>query len=128
MAFGPLNPQGQIDHQAQLTYKDYSKVFSTILWSALMYLNEYTDHFLGIDGSDNRRAHMYFRFLQRNYEYLDKCFRVYGIKYYVRITRFGKQQYDDPFDFDDVQYISSAVSKNAEIPSPMVNYFTINLK
>jgi len=38
MAFGPLNPKGQIDDRAQLTYKDYSKVFSTILWSALTYL------------------------------------------------------------------------------------------
>jgi len=128
MAFGPLNPKGQVDDRAQLTYKDYSKVFSTILWSALMYLKDHIHHSLGIDGSDNRRAHMYYRFLQRNYEYLDKCFRIYGIKYYVRITRFGKQQYENPFDFEDVQYVSSPVDKNSEIPSPMINYFIVNLK
>ena len=128
MAFGPLNRKGQVDGQIQLAYQNYSRVFSTILWSANLYLSRNRDHFIGIDGSDNRRAHMYYKLLQRNYDYFHKHFRIYGIKYYVRITRFGKHQYDDPFDFEDVQYIRSPIEKNDETPYPMFNYFVFNLK
>ena len=56
LAFGPLNPKGKIDDKAELNHADYSKVFSTILFSALAYLNNNPDHYLGIDGSDNARA------------------------------------------------------------------------
>jgi len=128
MTFGPLNRKGQIDDQIQLAYQNYSRVFSTILWSANLYLSRYKDHCIGIDGSDNRRAHMYYKLLQRNYDYFHKYFRVYGIKYYVRITRFGKHQYDDPFDFEDVQYRRSPIEKSDETPYPMFNYFVFNLK
>src|SRR5688572_3315513 len=38
LAFGPLNAKGKIDDKAGLGHNDYSKVFSTILFSALAYL------------------------------------------------------------------------------------------
>lgn len=129
LAFGPLTPKGQIDDKAQLKHKDYSKVFSTILIAGLTYLHKNKDHYLGIDGSDNARAYMYYRFLQRNYKYLDQHFNMFGLKYYVRITRFGKTQYDNPFDFEDIQPYPDRIQKGIKIhPSFMYNYFIFNLK
>ena len=128
-AFGPPNQKGQIDDKAQLRHKDYSKVFSTILLAALTYLNRHKNHYLGIDGSDNSRAYMYYRILQLNYPYLDRYFKMFGLKYYVRITRFGKTQYDNPFDFDDIQPYPDRIQKGVRIhPKLMYNYFIFNLK
>ena len=57
LSFGPLNAKGKLDDKAELTHSNYSKVFSTILFSALAYLETNPDHYLGIDGSDNARAY-----------------------------------------------------------------------
>ena len=129
LAFGPLKVDGYIDDKAALTHKDYSKVFSTILFSAFTYLKRNPDHFIGIDGSDNNRAYLYYKFLQRNYDYLSKHFNVFGIKYYVRISRLGKTQYDNPFNFDDVQSTPNEIQKGKKLPpDEMYNYFTFGLK
>jgi hypothetical protein len=129
LAFGPLNTKGKIDDKAELTHTDYSKVFSTILFSALAYLKTNPDHYLGIDGSDNARAYFYFRALQRNFAYLDQHFRMFGIKYFVRITRFGKTQYDNPFDFEDIMPYPFKIGKGDLISQDqMYNYFIFNLK
>ncbi|MES1249048.1 MAG: hypothetical protein ABUL46_00110 [Chitinophaga rupis] len=129
LAFGPMNQKGQIDDKAQLTHKDYSKVFSTILLNGLTYLDNNKKNYLGIDGSDNARAYLYYMFLQRNYNYLDKFFNIYGLKYYVRITRFGKTQYDNPFDFEDVRPYPDRIQKGTKLPPElMYNYFIFNSK
>lgn len=129
MAFGPLNRKGQIDDRVQLSHKNYSKVFSTILLNALTYLTGNKTHYLGIDGSDNGRALLYYRFLQRNYDYLDQYFNMFGLKYYVRITRFGKTQYDNPFDFDDITPYPIKIQKGSIVNrDKMYNYFIFNLK
>ena len=39
LAFGPTNKRGQVNDKAELSHKDYSKVFSTILYEALNYLS-----------------------------------------------------------------------------------------
>ena len=129
LAFGPLNAKGKIDDRAELTHADYSKVFSTILFSALAYLKTNPDHYLGIDGSDNARAYFYYRALQRNFNYLNKHFRMFGVKYFVRITRFGKTQYDNPFDFEDIMPYPFRIDKGALVSQDtMYNYFIFNLK
>lgn len=128
LAFGPLDKRGQIDDRAELPHKDYSKVFSTILLHALNYLTSNADQYLGIDGSDNYRAYYYWRFLQRNFYYLDKYFEMFGLKYYVRITRFGKDQYDNPFDFGDILAQPDRIYKTAESPKLMYNYFIFKIK
>jgi hypothetical protein len=58
--------------------------------------------YIGVDGSENLRAWYYWRTLQANFVYLAKYFDMFGLKYYVRISRFGKLQYENPFDFDDI--------------------------
>jgi hypothetical protein len=127
-SFGPLNAKGKINDKIELTHTDYSKVFSTILFSALAYLKTNPDHYLGIDGSDNARAYFYYRALQRNFDYLNRHFRMFGVKYFVRITRFGKTQYDNPFDFEDIMPYPFRIEKGAQVSQDhMYNYFIFNL-
>jgi|SRR6185312_3506535 len=129
LAFGPTNAKGEIDDRAEIAHKDYSKVFSSILLAGLTYLTDHPDQYLGIDGSNNARAYLYYRFLQRNFGYLDHFFEMYGLKYYVRISRFGKNQYDNPFDFDDVIPMTDRISIGMVIRSNlMYNYFIFKLK
>ena len=128
-AFGPMDEKGRIDDKAKLTHKDYSKTFSTILFAAITFLEAYPEYKLGIDGSTNGRAFLYYRAIQQNFDYLDKHFNIYGLKYYVRISRFGKTQYDDPFDFDDIGSATIKIEKGIKIPSDkMYNYFIFELK
>lgn len=129
LSFGPLNAKGKLDDKAELTHADYSKVFSTILFSALAYLETNPTHYLGIDGSDNARAYFYYRALQRNFAYLDQHFRMYGVKYYIRISRFGKTQYENPFDFEDIIPYPFRIQKDDKISQDhMYNYFIFNKK
>jgi hypothetical protein len=129
LAFGPINKKGKIDDNAEIAHADYSKVFSSILLAALTYLTDHPEQYLGIDGSNNARAYLYYRFLQRNFDYLDQFFEMYGLKYYVRITRFGKNQYDNPFDFEDVQPMTARITKDQSIsPDFMYNYFIFKTK
>jgi hypothetical protein len=129
LAFGPTNSKGEIDDKAEITHKDYSKVFSSILLAGLSYLTDHSDQYLGIDGSNNARAYLYYRFLQRNFEYLDQFFEIFGLKYYVRISRFGKNQYDNPFDFNDVVPMTDRIRKGMVIMSNlMYNYFIFRIK
>ncbi len=128
LGFGPLK-NNRIDDKAELTHADYSKVFSSVLLSALTYLTNNPAHSLGIDGSDNRRAYLYYRAIEWNFDYLNRHFEIWGLKYYVRITRFGKTQYEDPFDFDDIIPDVINIEKDVKIPAGfMYNYFIFNLK
>lgn len=129
LAFGPLNRRGEINDSVELEHRDYAKVFSTILSEAYAYLLNNPDHSLGIDGSDNRRAYLYHRLIKGNFEYLSKYFNLYGMKYYVRITRFGKQQYDNPFDFKDVHPELILLEKEAFMNTEsLYNYYVFSLK
>jgi len=128
LAFGPVNNKGKIDDKAELSHKDYSKVFSSILVTGMMYLTKNKDHYLGIDGSNNARAYLYYRFLQKNLDYLNQFIRIFGLKYYVRISRFGKNQYDNPFDFKDILPGTDRIIKGMRLnPEFMYNYFIFNL-
>jgi hypothetical protein len=54
---------------------------------------------------------------------------MYGLKYYVRITRFGKTRYDNPFDFGDVRPYPERIQKAIKVsPGGMYNYFIFNAK
>lgn len=128
LAFGPMDARGEIDDKAQLEHKNYSAVFSTILFEGLSYLNSNPDHFLGVDGSSNSRAILYWRYLQQNFDYLNNYFRFFGVKYYVRISRFGKRQYENPFDFEDILPYADPIVKTNSWPAQMYNYFVFRLK
>ena len=129
LAFGPRKNNGVIDDKIELQHANYSKVFSTILFHAFAYLQNNPEHSIGIDGSDNVRAFLYYLTLQRNYDYLSQRFEILGLKYYVRITRFGKNQYDNPFDFDDIIPEPVQIEKGVAIKHELLyNYFIFKLK
>ena len=129
LSFGPSAGKGRIDDLALLRYKDYSKVFSTILLHASIYLDRHPGRFIGIDGSTNNRAYLYFRMIQQNYDMLDQYFNMYGIKYYVRITRYGKLQYENPFDFHDISSSLKSIQKNEKVDTSLLyNYFVFGKK
>lgn len=129
LAFGPLNNEGEIDDKIQLKHLDYSKVFSTILLNALSYLTENPTHYLGIDGSDIRRAILYYRFIKSNYDYLQEFFIIKGLKYYVRISRLGKSDFDDPFDFEDVFTLPNEIQRDERMTvDKLYNYFIFTKK
>ena len=83
---------------------------------------------VGIDGSDNIRARLYWNILQSNIDYLSRIFRMAGLNYYVRISRVGKNQYDNPFDFDDVFEKLEPIEKYVQCPKRMHNYLIFGLR
>ena len=56
LSFGQLTEENSIDDKAKLHHKNHSKVFSTIVFTALSFLSQNKDKYLGIDGSNNARA------------------------------------------------------------------------
>jgi hypothetical protein len=129
LAFGPPDHNGELDDKAEIKHKDYSKVFSTILLHARAYLTLHPDHYLGIDGSNEARAFLYYRFILRNFDYLNQYFSMGALKYYVRITRFGKYQYENPFDFNDIKPDLVKIVKSSPVRMGfMYNYFIFNNK
>lgn len=129
LAFGPLDQKGDLNDWVQLEHRDHSKVFSTILSEAHSYLVNHPDHSLGIDGSDKRRAYLYHRLIKGNFDYLSQYFNLYGMKYYVRISRFEKQQYENPFDFSDVHPLLIPLEKETFMKTrSLYNYYVFDLK
>jgi len=125
LAFGPVNERNEIDDQIKLTHRDHSKVFSTIVFAGLTFLTEYRDKYLGIDGSDTRRAYMYYRCIQNNFEYLDSLFTIYGVNYYLRVLRDDGTEYSA----EDLLAIPKRITKGETIsPAKLYNYFIFNLK
>lgn len=130
LAFGPLDANNEIDDQAKLTHANHSKVFSTIIFSALTFLNANRDKYLGIDGSNNARAYMYFRIIQNNYDTLTQYFDIYGVKYYVRILRKTKDEDEGhPVDPHDITAVPARIEKGEIVRSEkMYNYFIFKIK
>ena len=60
LAFGPIDEDGVIDDLVQIAHKAYNKVFSSILPAGLSYLEAHPEHNLGVDGSTNNRAYLYY--------------------------------------------------------------------
>lgn len=130
LAFGPMDGNNEIDDQAILSHVDHSKMFSTIILSALTFLNANPDKYLGIDGSNNARAYLYFRITQNNYDVLTQYFDIYGVKYYVRILRKAKDtDPGHPVDAEDISTVLRRISKGEIVRAEkMYNYFIFKIK
>lgn len=130
LAFGPLNENGEIDDTVKLKHRDHSKVFSTIVFAAMTFLAKNVSKFLGIDGSNNARAYMYYRCIRNNFEYLSQFFKIYGVKYYVRILRKIKDEDPGaPVDAQDVIAMPILIEHSGYISSDkLYNYFIFTLK
>ena len=130
LSFGPFEEDGTIDDAARLTHADHSKAFSTIMFTALAFLNSNPGKYLGIDGSNNARAYLYFRIIQNNYEELTRYFDIYGVNYYVRVLRKSKDtDQSHPWDVGDIKAIPQVIKQGEIIhPSKLYNYFIFRQK
>ncbi len=130
LAFGPLLEDNKIDDKAKIQHENHSKVFSTIMFTALAFLTENKENFLGIDGSNNARAYMYYRCIQNNFDYLSQFFNIYGVNYYIRVLRKLKDDNEShPIDNNDIKAIPKKVERNAIIQcEKLYNYFIFKLR
>jgi hypothetical protein len=129
LGFGPLGPNNQIDDKIKLCHQNYSKLFSTIVLTGMSFLENNTDKFLGIDGSNNARAYMYYRCIHNNYNYLRQYLNIYGVNYYIRILRKSKNK-DSPVPFDEGDIIvkPQIINKDTQVRhEKLYNYFIFNL-
>lgn len=125
LALGPANEKNEIDDAVRLTHQNHSKVFSTIVFTSLIFLTEHREKYLGIDGSDTVRAYMYYRCIQNNFDYLNTFFSIYGINYYLRILRDNSTVYDP----EDLLTIPQTITKGENMPpAKLYNYFIFKLK
>lgn len=130
LGFGPLDKSGQINDQIRLSHADHSRVFSTILVAAMVFLKEYPDRFLGVDGSNNARAYMYYRCIRNNLAYLSRYFNIQGTKYYARILRKSNDTDEGyPIDANDLLTSLQLIEEGECMTcDKLYNYFIFNLK
>lgn len=130
LAFGPLDNNNEVNDRLRITHANPSKVFSTIILSALTFLNNNPDLYLGIDGSDNARAYLYYRIIQNNFDLLSQYFDIFGVNYYVRILRKNMDSDDShPVDIEDIRTVPTKITKGSVVRSEkMYNYFTFRIK
>ncbi len=126
LAFGPLKEDGTIDDDAKIKHIDNSKIYSTMLFSALTFLKTQNQAFIGVDGSNHIRAFLYYKVFQLNYEYLAQYFNVAGVKYYIRLLR-AKHKTDIYLtDNEDLTIIPVQLTKLMRIENrKLFNYFVI---
>jgi len=94
----------------------------------MAFLEEHLDSYVGIDGSDNARAYLYYRCIQNNFDYLNSIFDISGVKYYIRMLRDAK---DGNCDLDDDDIISThrPIEPYEKVkPEKLFNYFIFSLK
>lgn len=125
LSFGPLNKLGDIDDDVRMKHSDYSRVFSTIVFAAMTFLTGNPARLLGIDGSNNARAYLYYRCMLNNFEYLNQYFRMYGVNYYFRALRKNLARGGAfPVDVEDVLAVPERIKEPMCVrPERLYNYF-----
>ena len=110
LAFGPIDENGDIDDFAKVNHADVNKMFSTLLFYCLVFLEKNPNAIIGIDGSNDVRAYLYHRMILTNRKYLFDYFVTIGVDWYVRLLRSGDVEVDnngfpyfkpkpEPFDY-----------------------------
>jgi hypothetical protein len=110
LGFGPPDGKGGFDDNVRLKHVDIDKVFSTVLFHALSFLEVNPQLTIGLDGSDDLRARLYHSMFKSNRLYLDEFFIAIGVDWYVRIFRNETYEQDasgnyiakprpEPFDY-----------------------------
>lgn len=130
LAFGPLDENNFIDDKARLSHLDHSRLFSTIVYAGMTFLNNNMPKYLGFDGYDNARAYLYYRCIQNNFDYLNESFNIYGVNYYARVLR-KVNNHDEyhPLDIEDIVASPLEIKKEAIVKfDKLYNYFIFELK
>lgn len=95
LGFGPPDEDGNFHDDIRLKHTEINKVFSTVLFHGLTFLQENPELILGIDGSDDARATMYHLMFKSNRQYLNDFFVGIGVDWYVRVFRDGNYEVDE---------------------------------
>lgn len=95
LAYGPLGTNGKIDDTIKLQHQNVNKLFSTIVFFAITFLDTYKERKVGIDGSNDGRAYWYHRMFQSNHEKLANLVIIIGVDWYVRLLRNGSVESDE---------------------------------
>lgn len=95
LCFGPATTDGGIDDKAQISHRDLSKLFSTIIFFCLSFLQENSRITIGLDGSNDARACLYHRIFRSNKAYLEEYFVALGVDWFVRLLRNGDYERDN---------------------------------
>ena len=126
MGFGPSDGSGSLRDDISLEHLNPGKVFSTVMVLAIAFLERNPSFFIGIDGSDDRRAYLYHRMFRYNSNSLQDTLGLTGVDWYVRLLRSGDVERDpsghpyfkprpEAFDFQ-------------RKASDLYRYYLINLK
>ncbi|RBQ11545.1 DUF6934 family protein [Pedobacter miscanthi] len=100
LGFGPPDLNGSFLDDVSLQHFDINRVFSSVLFLALVFLDTNSHLTIGIDGSNDFRARLYHRMFKHNSIYLAEYFTAIGVDWYVRIFRNGNyEQYEDGTPF-----------------------------
>lgn len=110
LGFGPPDGKDSFIDNVRLKHANVNKVFSTVLFQGLCFLEMHPQLTIGIDGSDDLRAALYHRIFRSNKKYLSPIFNSIGVDWYVRIFRDGRYEQDmqgyyiakpkpEPFDY-----------------------------
>jgi hypothetical protein len=100
LCFGPPKDDGTIDDTAHIPHQDLNKLFSTIIFFSLNFLQENLKVTIGLDGSNDARAYLYHRMFRSNKAYLDEYFKASGVDWFVRLLRNNDYERDaDGFAF-----------------------------
>jgi hypothetical protein len=95
LGFGPPGGPNDFLDNVRLKHANVSKVFSTVLFHGLIFLQSYPELTIGIDGSDDKRATMYHLMVKSNRTYLEDFFLLIGVDWYVRVFRNWALEEDD---------------------------------
>jgi hypothetical protein len=87
LAMGPLTEMGYIDDQIRLRHQDRSRVYSTLVFCILGFLDKYPDLKVGLDGSNDARAAVYHGIFLANKNYLSNYIFPVGVDWYVKLLR-----------------------------------------
>ncbi|QPH38411.1 DUF6934 family protein [Pedobacter endophyticus] len=92
LGFGPPASNGGFKDNVSLHHSNINKVFSTVLFLALAFLDSNNGFTIGIDGSNDLRARLYHRMFKHNRAYFNEFFLAIGVDWYVRIFRNGQYE------------------------------------
>lgn len=94
IGFGPPDGLGSFRDDVSIRHLNPGKVFSTVMVLAIAFLERNPSFFIGIDGSDDRRASLYHRMFRFNSMALGETLLLTGVDWYIRLLRNGNIERD----------------------------------
>jgi len=87
LCLGPKGSDGKIDDNIRLKHVNVAKVLSTAIFVAYSFLIDHPEFTIGLDGSNDVRAHLYHSMFVLNREQMSDFFVCLGVDWYVKLMR-----------------------------------------